>query len=296
MSLILTGVKDFVQSLTNGIEKRDVLEQVRETYKELTTIVKPMYDLDIRFKNTSNAVDKEVLPVFRKAGLRGDNAIKIVQGVLEDIVKNESDVIEMVQKNYGEVVVKDALDYKAISIQYYIESLWFVTDYARLLIQAYVAQELDGEGLNTNTPMDRANFKEVVNYDACQAFTRFAITLSKPVDKFLKELEKLDGVIYDPVSHEQLNSRVNTDPMGYGFIPVRWCPWYHAGLLWNTWQNARREKAREEFDRLQIMVLSLKDRAQYETDPEARKAANRALDYHSNRMNRLAAKIERMES
>lgn len=295
---IAVGLSEFFASLLPNITKKQMLVDATHSYEELRQIVLPMYNLDIdgTFKGE---VSKEMDDRLRKAKLMdGKNAYTTIGKGLKKIEEQSEDVIKLLETEFGSEIIKDVLDYRKLNIIYYLEALNFVNDYARRYILAVVHDEFDSDLANRITgPVDKATRQWVMDMRNMDSFITVFEILTNPLKSFLNKIKDLEGHVFEPNEWNAIRSNNETklDPYGFGFIPVRWNPAFHIGMAYNGWRMRCYERDKEEFAKLQLMVLALNEQKSKTTNKETLASLEKQINYHSNNINKLQAKIEEME-
>jgi hypothetical protein len=118
-----------------------------------------------------------------------------------------------------------------------------------------------------------------------------------PLSDFLKEISSLKGhqyAEYDWATRPE-ETQKKVDAFKSGLIPVRWNPLYHLGIMIATWNAEQDAKNKAQYERLQFLLLQLKDKRDNTIDPVAKERIDKQIEYHSNRLNLSQIKIEKLE-
>ena len=85
------------------------------------------------------------------------------------------------------------------------------------------------------------------------------------------------------------------DKFKSGFIPVSWNPTYHLGIMYATWAAKQDSKTKHEYERLQNMLMQLRDKQDETSDPATKSRLDHQISYHSDRVNKMQVEIAKME-
>ena len=292
------SLSSYFMSLLPDMERRKLMLDLTHTYVELGQYVQPMYDLDVRMVGRGKAVGRVWGEVKRGHKGRSGDLFNTVRKAIEVILKQEEGTMDMIEKTFGDKVLKSVIDYRGLNMLRYSEALSFFVEYTRRLIQVMVLEEFDGEDQHyLITPLDRGYTDYVTNPRNIQSFVTTLNVLTMDTKRFMKSLDVLDGHVFNPDADDALrttNGR-KTDPHGFGLMPVNWKPIYHIGMAWNAYQETRRERNKEELQKVQLTLLALKQRKEGKMDKDAAAKVEKQIKYYSNRANVLTGKIEDME-
>jgi len=78
-------------------------------------------------------------------------------------------------------------------------------------------------------------------------------------------------------------------------LPVQWNLVYHIGLAINSWRLEKHKSNKEELARYQLMLAVLHDDKEIEEDNVRKAQIEKQINYYSNEVNKLNAKIRVME-
>lgn len=292
-----TPLGEYFGSLLPKIEKKNIRIDLMHSLEELRQIVKPMYELDFEY-TLDSAVSRDTDYHFKKniKGYRTD-PFKQIQETIAIILKNEDDIIDMVDKELDDTVVKYVIDFRKLNIIQYVEALNFFNEFARRWILALAHEEYKSKvPMVDTTAMDKHSKFFVSNRNNVTSFSKAVVFLSLPVKDYLKSIKSLGGITVDVDAAEAgaVSNKSKLDPHGNNLIPVRWNPIYHIGLAVNAWRIARHNRNKEELAKLQLTLLALQE-ARQNASPDKLASIEKQIAYHSNRQNKLAAKVEKLE-
>ena len=274
-----------------------MLTDLTHDYEELNQNVAPMWNLDISLR-LKGKVAKEVDFQLKRGykNYSGDLFISVRQAI-DTISSQEDEVFKMVDKAFNDKIMKAALDYKRLSIIKYLEALSFFNEYARRLLQAIVLEEFGSDARRIMTPIDNLNTEMVTDPLAIKTFIAVMNSLTMDTSDFLKALKGLEGMVFNEDDYDAMkatNGR-KIDPLNMGLMPTQLNLFYHLGLKHNEYRVAKHERNKEELAKLQLTVLALKERMNGTLESTELKRIEKQIAYHSDRANKLAAKIEVME-
>ena len=296
MKEIIKGLGEFARKLAPQMGKKDIVEEASNLYMELNSSILPMYET-IMPNISKNQINKDLMHEVKKAKFRTEkDFVQTVQKALTIIADQEDDVIAMVEKVVGREVNKGAMDYRQVNTLYYLNGLAWFLEYASNAIQCIVVEELKGK-MDVVSPVDKAAYQEIMDITAMKSFTRLLDILTMKVSQFESRLKHLDGYLFDPYEYDTISRTAiaKIDPMNLGLIPVDFNPVYLVGKLINAWSANRHDKRKEELAKLQMMVICLRDLASNTMDEAQKKSLEEQIKYHSNRINKISAKIEAVE-
>lgn len=296
MKEIIKGLGEFARKLAPQMGKKDIVEEASNLYMELNSSILPMYET-IMPNIAKNQINKDLMHEVKKAKFRTEkDFVQTVQKALTIIADQEDDVIAMVEKVVGREVNKGAMDYRQVNTLYYLNGLAWFLEYASNAIQCIVVEELKGK-MDVVSPVDKAAYQEIMDITAMKSFTRLLDILTMKVSQFESRLKHLDGYLFDPYEYDTISRTAiaKIDPMNLGLIPVDFNPVYIVGKMINAWSANRHDKRKEELAKLQMMVICLRDLASNTMDEAQKKSLEEQIKYHSNRINKISAKIEAVE-
>ena len=257
-----------------------------------------MYALDVKMVfqgKIAGRVDKALRRGYKSYS--GDVYMSI-QRAIKNIADQEDDVFKMIDDTFNNKIVKSVMDYQALNVLKYVEALNYFNEYSRNLLQVIVLEEFDKDAQRIfTTPIDRAAVQWIEEPGSLEDFIKVVNVLTMPVKDFLKGLRALEGITFNPESHASVaaaNGR-KLDPHAMGFLPPNMNPIYHVGLAYNNYLVTKNERNKEELAKIQLTVMALKQQQQGDLDEKSAEKIAKQVKYHSNRANKLAAKIEDME-
>lgn len=301
MAEMLSTVKDFVSTLKDKIEKKDVIDDLSDAFSSLAYYTYPMYKLEVAKRldtSRNNPVSKTLVNALKGVGIRTENPFTDIHHLMEELLKNEDKIIEVVTKAFGNVRLREGMDYKTINILYYINNLAFFVETARYYIMGAIALEYkESEIFKPMSAIDKYHVEITTDNKFAMSFAKSVELLSLNIDVIVRGLRDLDGYRYDEDHHDEIMSRNSkeVDPYKIGFLPVWLNPVYHLGLALNAWRNKRNEKARLEKERFEFIVMAINDQLDMEKNGEEKAKLKKQMSYYSNRINKLDMEIEEYE-
>lgn len=318
--MILKNIHSFFEALLPGIKKKEILEALYSNYGELESINVPMYNLNFKIvpSNTS-----EMLRVRFKNQLDFGNVNNIhgtIRGLLESMSQDQEVVIRAVKEAFGDAVPKATTDYYLLNLFKYTESIAFVTQYTRRLLNVLAWESLiqtltdksktdsvyieilpgsKSELAIIASPAIKADREYVCNSSNIVGFITAANMLNKPFAKYEKSIQSLKGHLVreeDWDGSNKIGERM-LDPYDAGFIPVPINPFYHIGIAFTTWRVHCNERNKADLGRIQLMLSLLNDKRSRTAEDDVRtlRSLDKQINYYDEVSNTLSAKIEDME-
>lgn len=260
-------VENYVRSVLPSMEKVQIKEDLRNLKEELDGKSIPPFVSAVDYFNKSYTFkSRDVLAlqkiVDRRVDTRHKNLVMLAHAALEQSSKNVGVVIDMVETHYSNDVIRDGMTYLKVSINQYIESMSFMSIYARRLL--LVIYGLEGMG-NTGS-VDKALSRDLRWIE--KRFNDFLVCIKANLksEKILKkEMAAIPDMQVRPEAVAIVRENVGADkidPNNFGFISAALNPVYHIRMAWTKWQIHRLRLAEEEKELLEFKLAQLKnDRA-----------------------------------
>lgn len=289
----------YFSSLLNVFKKRDILIDLQHAFNELETTVLPMYDLATTptylgdTNKRTSATFKRTIKSYR------DTPAKTFKSAIKLVLANQDGIMDLVKKEFQDETQKVAMDYYRLNLIKYIEAITFFIDYTRMwnTVVTYETVLLTKPEVNIKSPTILRDSEFVNNITNIDSFSVILNMLVIPFDKYVSSIQSLKGQVYQESDWGDSNVAlsVKVDPYKVNFIPVTLNPFYHIGMLVNTWRVNRYKRNQAELSRVQLMLATLEDSASQEINAEAVKVLENQIAYYSNVANKLSTSIEKME-
>lgn len=189
-------------------------------------------------------------------------------GVLEVLMRMEKNIPtidSLIQEYYADNILKEAMTVMRINILQYLETMRFVTQYARRMCNMALILELDMHANATPNGTGSYNQGEMdwLMVRREDFFTGIGIVSSdhKQLDDIFKMIPEVvvNGGNVDTIIATQGISKI--DPFGFGLISAKLNPLYHIGLAIAEWQAGRLAAAKAERQALEFKLTALKQLA-----------------------------------
>ena len=285
------GLVAFVSALMPNFEKSRILEDLNSVHKEMK-LTREMLAVDHGLFNRTakkTVSDLETELNSHVKGYRGD-LIGLIRQVADLQLKEKDDLVDFIDEIYAGVVIRDSMDYRKVHMLRYVDGLSFFNGYARKLILFLANHLVDDRSIAS--VMDRADEEFINDRRNQRSFAVVVSAMMFKVKDIRKSLDKVGKVSFNSETHGMLSRQMDTDPMRLGLLPVVGSFVYHVGMEINLMMAARQERAKEEREKLRIMVMLLNRKLDGVDDPKERARLEKQLEYHNNRINKLSAKID----
>lgn len=291
---------NFVGALKLKLAKSDLELDLTNVFEDLNEIVIPMYGA-VSDRTLLNGPVFDATDVLMRNGYKEYrvDAFTSIKLLLEGIADNEDAVFDNMLKSLNDDTIKHIIDYRTINILKYFESVTNVTEFARRWLLATSMDALIRATGDTDMhkAIVRADINFVTDRSNIRTFVELANILSRPIDDFEKSISKLKGNTFNVEMHEATMKIAGRkiDPNGFGFIPTPIHPVYQIGLIVNTWWAEKHNRNKEDLARLQLTIAGLEEIREDSNDSDQIKSLTKQIDYHANRANKIATKIEQIE-
>ena len=245
-----------------SMEKVQIKEDLRNLKDELDTkSIPPFVSASEFFDKNYTFKSRDILDLQKTADRRIDhrakNLVLLARAALEQSASNVSTVIELVDKHYSNDVVRDGMTYLKVNINQYIESMSFMSIYARRLLLVIYGLEAMGSTGKIDKALSR-DFRWVE-----KRFHDFLICVKANLKKekaLKKDFEAIPDMQVKPEAIAVVKESVGgqkLDPHGFGFISAKLHPVYHIRMAWTKFQVHRLRQAEEEKELLEFKLALL---------------------------------------
>lgn len=286
----------YLQSMIPSLDKMKIKEDLRNLSEELTSKTLPPYQAGKDFFNKDYKFKAKPLAELesrakRSVDHRAPNLILLTLAGLEQANKNVGAVIDLVDKHYANDVVRDGMTYLKVNLLQYVESMSFLSLYARrLLLVAYGLEALGSETPDRDLSRDlqwvERRFDQFLVCLKANLMTE--ATLTKKLDDIpdIKVQEGTDATVRQTVGANKI------DPMGFGFIAARFHPVYHVRKAILRFQNYRHKLAGEEKELLEFKLQNLKNQRDGKRDARLEETIERL----EGRVSKMQFEMEEFEN
>jgi hypothetical protein len=288
-------IENYVRSVLPSMEKVQIKEDLRNLKEELDgKSIPPFVSAVDYFGKSYTFKSRDILAlqkiVDRRVNTRHNNLVQLAHAALEQSSKNVGTVIDMVEAHYSNDVVRDGMTYLKVSINQYIESMSFMSIYARRLL--LVIYGLEGMG-NTGS-IDKALSRDLRWIE--KRFNDFLVCVKANLksEKVLKkEMAAIPDMQVKPEAIAIVRENVGADkidPNNFGFISAALNPIYHIRMAWTKWQIHRLRLAEEEKELLEFKLAQLRNDAAGKKDARLEEIIER----YEGRVQKLQFETEEM--
>jgi hypothetical protein len=250
-------------------------------------------DTDLGGTLESN-IHSRFLTVYGKG--RSKTMYDTLYDTLQMVVDNKADILKTINSGFSKELSKEVIDYYHLNILKYLEAFHFLSNYASEWLTVVVTEALN-ESTYAHLPDIKLSKVYVSDVENILQIGQVCLQLNQPFETFLKEIHPLKGHQVNDfdwkANPEETAKRV--DKFKSGFIPVKWNPTYHIGIMYATWAAKQDEKTKDEYERLQQLLMQLRDKRDGTTDKATRDRLEHQIKYHSDRVNKAQIQIAKLE-
>jgi hypothetical protein len=212
------------------------------------------------------------------------------------VLENKEALLHLIKSEIGKENPKAIMDYFKINLLKYIESIHFLSNYATQWLSVVTVETL-GESEYLKLPDIKISRRFVTEYDNVFQAGVICKVLNQPLHDFISSITPLKGHQFTEYDWEQKGEETEkkVDRFKSGLISVRWNPLYHIGIMVATWCAEQDAKKKHEFERLQYILMELKDKESGTTDTETKKRLEKQISYYSNQVNLRQVELEKIE-
>lgn len=299
MSNPLSNMLGYFQSLLASFKKSDIYTEVASNLETTLGSIKQMYAISPMPSFISKTDDKCKVLWKKQIHTYSDSPFATIVKTLHMIESNNSAILEMINTEFADTNAKAVMDYYKLNIIKYLEGIDFFNTYSDRWLTAVVFETVQNkESLDINDPTIRESLEFVNDNGNMASFITIVNVLAMPLSGFMASIKNLKGHVVTPeewstVVHSVTGNKL--DPHKLGFLPVKANLFYHVMLANNVRRVKKHERCKETLARLQLMVSALQERLTATEDPNRRDNIEKQINYHSNRINAISAKIESLE-
>jgi hypothetical protein len=289
---------NYLRSLLPRLERNSVLKDIENIRRELREETLPSFKTAVEhFKKSElkSEFSKGFDKLFQKevkTRFKGNYIIQL-NGILNHMHENIGNVEGLVEKYFGDEIVRSSMTYTHVSLMQYIEAMSFASRYARTLLRMTIQSEIEVARQQTDSNVMTKAERQFVQINQMQ----FMIVM-RAMDKTQRELEKIFAEIPD-IEADESNARAvmaatgvkRLDPMGFSNTSGIMNPIYHFRVWRTDVAHAKYEAAKEERRQIEYMILDLQRAQEGKDDPKIQKA----IEYHQSRLDKLNTEIKAAE-
>ena len=288
----------YISSLRDGITQSEVLRNLDFDLGEIEKYVIPMFECA-----SSTSLSGTTLTSTSSQFLKAFDTKRKDKGMYDELydtfsmlLENKEALLHLVKEEIGKENPKAIMDYFKINLLKYIESIHFLSNYATQWLSVVTVETL-GESEYLKLPDIKVSRGFVLENDNIVQAGMICKVLNQPLHEFVSSITPLKGHQFTEYDWEQKGEETEkkVDKFKSGFIPVRWNPLYHIGVMVATWCVEQDAKKKHEFERLQYILMELKDRESGTTDAESKKRLQKQITYYSNQVNLKQVQLEKIE-
>ena len=259
----MSTLSKFVASLRPEWGRDSMMDDINTTIVEIDSTTIPMCETFTR-SMSGPLRSKEMVSLAKdytsEVGTRR-SMVEHITEVLRLAVEHLQYICNISNKVFVEPnIVTAAFTYKKATVIRYIETIKFVSDYTRMLLQYAAVCETsmadDGTSINgTFSPVE-------VRYinSRFPAFIMACKSIGLKKNDFAKALDKIPNTVVSENNEAVLKAAKGsgeTDPFEMGFLPIFINPFYHAAMAIAEWQANRYKRATDELTALQLRMANL---------------------------------------
>ena len=265
----------FVTSMLPKIERSQLREDISQLREELNTTTLPaLTSLAKQYKGWAfkAAESKEFAKEFDrrvKTKYRG-NYVEVSFEIFRKAGENLDIIGDLIDKSMSNAVLKEGLTYRKASIIQYLEVFGFAQRYVRKLMLFTCACESAflGTGKSAKEQFVPGDLKWMkANQD--NFIQVMGILAGNPKQTRTTFEEIPDDIVLSQDKHDIVATTVGVsklDPFNFGFIPVRFNPFYYVRMMVVEWQVKRYQAAVEERQAIELRILQLRAAADGKKD------------------------------
>ena len=279
----MTTLSNFVASLRPEWGRDSMLDDLNTTIVEIENTTIPMCETVTR-SMVGPFRSKEMVSMVKDYASELNTRRSMVEhiaDVLKNAVEHLSHIADVSSKVFTEPnIVTAAFTYKKATVIRYIETVKFVSDYTRMLLQyaAVCETALADGGTSIHGTFSPAEQKYINSRFAC--FTQACKSIDVKKDNFTKMLDKVPNTVVSENNESVLRAAKGNDeidPFEMGLLPIFMNPFYHAAMAIAEWQANRYKRATDELAALQLRMANL-DKLRNGTNDTALQAQIKATE------------------
>jgi len=288
---------NFLPSLLPLTNKTTVTEDIRILREELHAETLPAYKNAVEaFKRTPFVADftKQFDQIARKrVDNYKDNYIATIDLALNRALKNLDTISKLVDEQFNEDILRDAMTYTRTNLLQYIEMVSFICSYSRRLLLLTYSTEADPKGIVSVTPSATRDINWLLqNQDVFLLALNAASLKPKELDEKFESIPDMTATIDGDASAQAVVGSARLDPFGFRLIPYKLNPIYHIKMAITSWQVSRHKLSKEEKTTLELRLLHLK----MSRDGTKDARLERNIEYNEERIADLRYKINKLET
>lgn len=289
----------YLGSLLPGFTKERMVEDIGTAREELRdSTIEPLRAITRLYgkykwesewvRELDESFEKEVK--IRYTG----NFLNGMLDVMETIDDNIDTVEQLVETQYADDVMRDAMTVLRVNLLQYIEVMTFAIQYTRRLLVAVMAIEVSAVNGNDPESLPKKGDMDWLEQRRSSYFVALQI-LSDKKENIQKTFSEMPNVAINKDSVDTTQAVIghaNTDPMGFCLIPLVLNPIYHVRMAIAEWQAARFKAAEEEKRMLEFRLLQLKLAKEGKGKKDAKLEQN--IEHTQIRLDKLNYKLKDM--
>lgn len=294
-------IKEYVSSLLPSFTKSRLTEDLNIIREELKVNTIPPYTAaskayaTVKFQAADLKRFEEDFKRGVKTKFRG-NSLSVIEQTLKRMEENTDVVEKLIANYYADDVMRDAMTFLKVNITQYIETMSFVSRYARrhlLWVMATENHAINGDQEFTAMTPGEVEWLRVQRQNFFTGITILGGERSEKgeIDKSFNDIPDIviskDNV---PVIEKTVGAQ-KIDPFHFGLIPVWLNPIYHVRMQIAEWQVKRFKAAQKEREIIELRLLQLKQAAQGKKDARLQEQ----IEYNEGRLQRLNYELQKME-
>lgn len=296
-------IVEYVKSLFNGVDKRDVVTEIKALEDELRSYTIPGFQAAVNAglnASGNNYYLKQLQRLFNTVRadkrLPDDDIIKGVYRTLSQLTLTLPWLVQRVEKEYkSNDIPKEALDLRQATLLRYIDSIDFYLRYARSMLLTIGFIKTSG---NPDTyKLELSQTVNEINFlvQTAPHFTYLMGIFTDPVNATAKLFDSIPNIIVEQAAQEVIDATLGmqADSLRTGFLPLSINIFCIIGKKRVERRVARLNKAKLEKQAVEMLISKLRD-AQSANGDSSDPALDEQIEYNMGRIISLENTIKKL--
>ena len=287
--ITINGFTTFVDTMLPSIARNSILDHIQRIMKDLDEVVIPSLSVE------NNTIERTDAYKFLERSIKSEttkyrgSVIGYMKETAQRLLDGQRDLETLINKTFGKEIAKEGLDYKRAQILNMINLLEFFNRYTLQFLLVATKEALADKYYGS----EKRDKDYVLSNNNANLYGKVCLALEKKFSEYDKIMRKLDGVTIDQETRALTESNLGkeADPMETNFYTVDFNIFYLIGKVYNGLYVYFFEIKQQQALKLQQHVVKLKLKRDGASDEELVEV-DKAIVYHTNRLNRLQGEIE----
>lgn len=289
------SLKTFFSLIAPSTEKRRLLKTMEVMYDDIDKVIMPSLAFDdnlVRNTKTYHRVNSALEGRDGPDNYRSDMVIRFLrEGPIQTMIDEGPAIMRIVEKSFEKDIEVDGLDYKRANLIQYVTGMVFFVEYISKL--TFVVSAEASENPMTKKKLIEEYRDFITNYENLKTFVALVNVYSIKAKKLSEALDKLQGVSFDPRTHDAvMKVNKNIDPLSMNIVPGVG----HLALLYNYIVNSIDERRmmglKDRLTSTKMQILYLQRMQDGELTDEERESIEKQIRYYQGQVGKIEAKIE----